>query len=377
MKSWLPFGRYASYTHRWHLLKRTMRISLILFVSSILLSCSSEAQIYPDINWATHQNPVEAGWGDADSRTFTRYIIDSTYITGLVIIHKGQVVLEFGDLEENSYIASCRKSVLAILYGKYVENGVIDLDKSLKELKIEDHTPFLELEQSATIKDLISARSGVFLPGSNGGDFRRLAPERGSVKPGSYWLYSNWDFNLAGYIFEQETNRNIYDEIEAQLVEPLEMQDWDRSLQIKNGNLEVSKFPAYHIWLSTRDMARLGLLMLRKGKWKEKQVVPQNWVEEMITQRTSHLEAQKNAPVLKEDGLDLGYGYMWWLIENTEDSRLKNAYSAQGALGQNITVYPEIDVVLAFKTKSDYRRRNSIQTQMNVIRKAVEIYNPN
>jgi len=117
--------------------------------------------------------------------------------------------------------------------------------------------------------------------------------------------------------------------------------------------------------------------MLRKGKWKEKQVVPQNWVEEMITQRTSYLEAQKNAPILKEDGLDLGYGYMWWLIENTEDARLKNAYSAQGALGQNITVYPEIDVVLAFKTKSDYRRRNSIQTQMNVIRKAVEIYNPN
>lgn len=99
---------------------------------------------------------------------------------------------------------------MAILYGKYVENGIIDLDKSLRDLKIEDHTPFLEIEQSATIKDLISARSGVLLSGSNGGDFRRLAPERGSVKPGSYWLYSNWGFNVAGYIFEQETNRNIY-----------------------------------------------------------------------------------------------------------------------------------------------------------------------
>ena len=202
-----------------------MRITFILFVSSILLSCSGKSQIYPDINWTTHQNPVEAGWSDSDRSAFTRYIIDSTYITGLVIIHEGQVVLEFGDLKENSYIASCRKSVLAMLYGKYVENGVIDLDKSLRELKIEDHSPFLEIEQSATIKDLISARSGVFLPGSNGGDLRSLAPERGSVQPGSYWLYSNWDFNLAGYVFEQETKRNIYDEIETQLVEPLGMQD--------------------------------------------------------------------------------------------------------------------------------------------------------
>ena len=128
------------------------------------------------------------------------------------------------------------------------------------------------------------------------------------------------------------------------------------------------------MWFSTRDMARLGLLLLRKGKWQDKQVIPEAWVNEMITQRTSYKEAQKNAPPLKEDGLDLGYGYMWWLIENTNDPKLKNAYSAQGALGQTITVYPEIDVVLAYKTKSDYRRRNSIQTQMKVIRKTAEIY---
>ncbi len=354
-----------------------MRIAFILLISITLLSCSGEAQIYPDINWATHQNPVEAGWSDSDRQAFTRYVIDSTYITGLLIIHKGEIVLEFGDLEENSYIASCRKSVLAMLYGKYVKSGQINLNKTLIELNIEDHSPLLKIEQSATIKDVISARSGVFLPGSNGGDFRRLAPERGSVKPGSYWLYNNWDFNVAGYLFEQETNQNIYDEIEVQLVTPLQMQDWNRALQLKNGNLEVSKFPAYHMWFSTRDMARIGLLMLRNGKWREKQVVPEAWVKEMITQRTSYQEAQKNAPILKEDGLDLGYGYLWWLIENTEDNRLKNAYSAQGALGQNITIYPEIDVVLAFKTKSDYRRRNSIQTQMTLIRKAVEIYNPN
>ncbi|WMN08071.1 hypothetical protein QYS48_29930 [Marivirga arenosa] len=178
-------------------------------------------------------------------------------------------------------------------------------------------------------------------------------------------------------MFEQQTKKNIYDEIEEQLVQPLQMQDWNRSIQLKNGNLEVSKFPAYHMWFSTRDMARIGLLMLRKGKWKDTQVIPEEWVEEIVTQRTSYQEAQKNAPILKEDGLDLGYGYMWWLIENTDDNKLKNAYSAQGALGQNITVYPEIDVVLAFKTKSDYGRRNSIQTQMKLIRKAVEIYSPN
>lgn len=353
-----------------------MKITIILLVSSLLLSCTSEAQIYPGENWSSNENPSIAGWGDTARSIFTRYVVDSTNITGLVIIHKGEVVLEYGDIEENSYIASCRKSVLAMLFGKYVENGTIDLDKTLGELDINDVSELFPIERKAKLKDLISARSGVYLSGSNGGDFRRYAPERGSVNPGTHWLYNNWDFNVAGHIFEQETNSTIYDEIESQLAIPLQMQDWDKSLQTKNGNFEVSKFPAYHMWFSTRDMARIGLLMMRKGKWNEKQVIPEKWINELTKQRTSYLEAQKSVPVLKEDGLDLGYGYMWWLVENTNDYRLKNAYSAQGALGQNITIYPEIDVVLAFKTKSDYRRRNSIQTQMKVMKKAIEIYNP-
>lgn len=349
-----------------------------LFVAfTLFISCSSEAQVYPEANWSVNENPTRAGWSDSDRRAFTRYIIDSTNITGLVIVHKGEIVLEYGDIAENSYIASCRKSVLAMLFGKYVENGTIALDKTLEALNINDNSKLLPIEKQATIKDIISAKSGVYLRGSNGGDLRRFAPKRGSVKPGTHWLYNNWDFNVAGYIFEQETNNNIYDAVESQLALPLKMQDWDKSLQRKTGNLEVSKFPAYHMWFSTRDMARLGLLMLRKGKWKDQQIIPEFWVNEIIKQRTSYLEAQKSAPLLKEDGLDLGYGYMWWLVENTDDFRLQNAYSAQGALGQNITIYPNIDVVLAFKTKSDYRRRNSIQTQMKVMRKAVQIYNPN
>lgn len=354
-----------------------MKITTLLLIASLLLSCYGKAQIYPEKSWSSNENPSITGWGDTERVLFNRYLIDSTKITGLVIIHKGQIVLEYGDIKENSYIASCRKSILAMLFGKYVENGTIDLDKTLEQLDLNDVSKLLPVEKKAKIKDIISARSGIYLNGSNGGDFRRYAPDRGSITPGTRWLYSNWDFNVAGHIFEQETNNTIYNEIESQLSIPLQMEDWDKTLQTKNGNLKVSKFPAYHMWFSTRDMARMGLLMLREGKWKGKQVVPQNWVNEMVTQRTSYLEAQKSVPLLKEDGIDLGYGYMWWLIENTNDYRLKNAYSAQGALGQNITVYPEIDAVLAFKTKSDNRRRNSIQTQMKIMKKAIEIYNPN
>lgn len=353
-----------------------MKITVTFLITLLLIGCKSDAQIYPDTQWSRNETPELSGWNDEDRRDFNRFIINETNITGLVIVHKGEIVLEYGDIEENSYIASCRKSVLAMLFGKYVENGALDLNKTLEELNINDVKELLPIEKKAKIKDLISARSGVYLSGSNGGDFRRFAPKRGSVEPGNHWLYNNWDFNAAGYIFEQEAKTNIYDELESQLAIPLKMQDWDKSLQTKNGDFTVSKFPAYHMWFSTRDMARIGLLMLRKGKWQEQQIIPESWVNEIIKQRTSFSEAQKSVPLLKEDGLDLGYGYMWWLIENTKDYKLKKAYSAQGAIGQGISVYPEIDVVLAYKTKSDYRRRNSIQTQMEIIKRAIDIYNP-
>ncbi len=351
-----------------------MKVSCILLLCFLLLNCKGEAQVFPEKNWSVNPTPEADGWGPTARSIFTRYVIDSTNVTGLLLIHKGKIVLEYGDVRENSYIASCRKSVLAMLYGHYVERNKLDLNKTLADLEIEDVNALLPIEKKATIRDVLSARSGIYLRGANGGDFRQFAPERGSVDPGSYWLYNNWDFNLAGHIFEQETGKNIYDEVERQLAIPLQMQDWDRSLQMKSGDTTVSRFPAYHMWFSTRDMARMGLLMLHKGRWKDKQLIPQHWINDMLTQRTSYHEAQKNVPVLKEDGLDLGYGYMWWLLENTGEPNLKGAYSAQGALGQNITVFPAIDAVLVFKTKSDYRRGNSIQTQMTLIKKAAEIY---
>ena len=53
----------------------------------------------------------------------------------------------------------------------------------------------------------------------------------------------------------------------TQLAMPLQFEDWDRRVQKKAGDLTVSQYPAYPIWVSTRDMARIGYLMLREGEW--------------------------------------------------------------------------------------------------------------
>jgi len=169
-------------------------------------------------------------------------------------------------------------------------------------------------------------------------------------------LYNNWDFNAAGAVFERVTGSNIYDELEQQLAVPLEFEDWDREAQRKSGNLSVSVNPAYHIWLSTRDMARVGYLMLREGSWNGRQVLSRDWVRR-ITGVVTPLE-EMNPPRRREGYF--GYGYMWWVWDGPRAvGPFEGAYTGRGAIGQWITVFPALDLVVAHKTNSVYGRTTS------------------
>jgi CubicO group peptidase (beta-lactamase class C family) len=328
-----------------------------------LLAVPAAAQVrndpvYPGATWeSVARADLEAyGWDGAALRRTRDFIRDSAYTTGLVVVDRGRVVFTYGDVEELSYLASARKSILAMLYGKWVENGTIHLDKTLADMGMDDIGGLLPIEKQARIQDLITARSGVYHPASNGGDDLASAPARGSQQPGAYQLYNNWDFNAAGAAFEHETARDIYDELGEQLAGPLQFEDWDRGTQQKSGDLSVSVNPAYHMWLSTRDMARVGYLMLREGNWNGRQLISPEWVRR-ISSVVTPLEEMH--PVSRRDGY-FGYGTMWWVWDGPRAvGPFEGAYTARGAIGQWITVLPAVDLVIAHKTNSVYGRTTS------------------
>jgi CubicO group peptidase (beta-lactamase class C family) len=147
------------------------------------------------------------------------------------------------------------------------------------------------------------------------------------------------------------------------LARPLYLEDWDKTIQQKATDSSKSIYPAYPMWFSTRDMARIGYLMLRNGKWKDKQITPGKWVQTITTPFTTTKEMKEfKAPYFK-DGAYMryfGYGYLWW-VWNAPDNigAFKGAYTAQGNFGQYITVLPALDLVIAHKTKASYERYTS------------------
>lgn len=354
------------------------KLKLIILIILLLLSKHLNAQsqnvtdyVYPASCWKQIEKPDTIGWNIEKLIELEQYVINKTNITGLVIVNKGKMLFGFGDIKELSYIASCRKSVLSILYGPYVESGKINLEETLGELRIDDYKPLLEIEKKAKVKDLLMARSGVFLPSTETGT-NNNAPQRGSKEPGSFYLYNNWDFNVAGYIFEMKSAKNIYDAMEEMLAVPLKMEDWDRSIQKKEifADYLYSKYPEYHMWLSTRDMARIGYLMLRKGRWDGKQLIPKSWIEKITSMVTPVEEMRENDPGLKNKSWwKWGYGYLWRIWDKNEKIKpeLEGAYTATGSWGQYITVIPSLDIVIAVKTKNAYQRSTNYESYLNMI----------
>ena len=310
---------------------------------------AQDAPVFPAAEWERIADPATAGFSRAGLERVRAYTEEQNTTAAMAIVG-GSVLWEYGDIERVSYLASVRKSVLAMLYGNHVADGSIDLDKTLEEMDMDDIGGLTPGERQATVRHLIMASSGVYHPASNPGDSLDAAPPRGSQAPGTYFLYSNWDFNAAGEAFEKATGRDLFDALQTDLAEPLGMLDFDRSRHRKGGDMERSVYPSYHMHLSTRDMARIGYLMLREGSWDGVQVIPRDWARQIVSVVTP-VEKMNPAPVRNGP---FGYGYMWWVWDG-EASRgaFAGAYSARGAYGQYITVVPAIDMVVAHKTVPD------------------------
>ena len=171
------------------------------------------------------------------------------------------------------------------------------------------------------------------------------------MRHGTYFLYNNWDFNALGAILERETGRSIYELFSTTSRRPSGCRTGRRTgahADTVRNDTGLSAFPAQHFVLSTRDMARLGYLMLRQGRWNGRQVIPKEWVERSTRLVTPASEVARTSPFIP----GLGYGYLWWVFDPADHkgTALDGAYTASGAFGQYITVMPRLDMVVAHKT---------------------------
>ncbi len=258
--------------------------------------------------------------------------------TAFLVLDRDRVVLEHGTMTAPSYLASARKSILSVLYGPAVAAGTIRLDATLDELGIDDTGGLLPQERRATVRDLLTSRSGVYHPPATVAGPEQSAPARGSQPPGALFHYNNWDFNALGTIFQRCTGRSVFDALAEDLAGPLDFDDFEPGRQRLLGRPEVSEHLAHHFFLSARDLGRLGAMLLQDGRWNGRQVVPASWVAE-----STSIQVDRGA------GVQLDYGYCWWL------PRLlgRGSFLAIGNFGQYLLCVPPGLVIVHLRAVPD------------------------
>jgi CubicO group peptidase (beta-lactamase class C family) len=303
----------------------------------------------PGAEW-TRVRPESVGYA-SERLEALRAWLKTQQTKAMVVAIAGRVIFEYGDVAHASKVASIRKSILGMLYGKYVASGAINLGRTVQELGLQEAEPFLPIETHATVEALLTARSGIYLRSGND-QLDAVAPKRGSEAPGTRHQYNNWDFNAAGTAFEKMTGRDIYGALETDLARPLAMQDFQRAAQGKVPS-PGSVHPEYVMRLSTRDLARLGVLMLRGGAWRGTQVLPVGWSRYLTTLVTPFDRIHPTGLSIRGRFDRWGYGVMWWVWEEplapggASMGPLQGAYTAMGAGGQYVTVLPDRGMVIA------------------------------
>ena len=316
---------------------------------------------YPAKYWPKAQAPEQLGWSSeklAAARKYSKQLDTAA----VMIVDNGVVVDAWGDITKNFQCHSMRKSLMSAIIGIHVDQGNLDLSKTIEELVIDDYPPALTAqEKQATVGDLIKARSGIYHAalGESPG-MKAMRPKRHSHAPGTFWYYNNWDFNALGTIFEQETGTKIFEEFDRQFAKPLQMEDFKvsncRYLSSDNyGEFLTSKHRYYLFRVSARDLARFGLLFLSDGRWHDRHVVSSAWVSESTA---SHSDIAS----------DKGYGYMWWTGTReglfTSVKVKDHSYYAAGWGGHKIFVLPYRNLVIVHRVNTDWKGKMVSDSQI-------------
>lgn len=286
-------------------------------------------------------------------------------IQSVMVIQHGKVRYEKwlngGEAAKPHVLNSVSKTFTSAAVGLAIEEGLLSLDDRLVSF-FSDELPVLPSEnlKKVTIHNLLTMNCGHDSePRRNGEDswVKTFLSWPVEHEPGSYYCYNSMGTYILSAIVQKVTGQKVVDYLQTRLFDPLgiDAPHWDESPQGINCG-------GWGLYLKTEDLGKMGQLLLQKGKWKGKQVLPKWYVTEAIKAQVPCQPAGIRADRVAESGLTKensdwvqGYGYQVWRCRH-------NAFRADGAGGQYIIVIPEKDAVVI--NTADLR---DMQAELNLV----------
>jgi CubicO group peptidase (beta-lactamase class C family) len=270
-----------------------------------------------------------------------------------IILRNGYIVAEWGDTRRLDMTFSVAKSYLSTVAGIAFDRGLIkDLDEPVGRTVRDGgfdapHNAKITWRMHLT---QTSEWEGTLWDKPDVAD-RRRGRDRALNEPGTFWEYNDVRVNRLALSLLRLFRQPLPEVLEREIMDPIGASDTWVWHGYRNSFVEMDGQRMQSVsgggqwgggvWATTRDHARFGYLMLRRGNWSGKQLVSERWIE----QATSPTPLR---PV---------YGFMWWL--NTDGQQFaaasRRSYFALGAGGNAIWIDPEHDLVVVTRWLSGNR----------------------
>ena len=356
------------------------KLFLCFCLQSVLLVLHSQAFYYPDSVWQTkkpselkmnaqlldsavsfavhNDSKTDYNLRIADYKAFgnePNYRIlgpmkDRGKPAGL-IIRNGYIVAQWGDVKRVDMTFSVAKSYLSTMAGLAVDNRLIkNVDDRVSEY-VTDETYEGDHNSKITWRHLLTQSSdwsGCLFDICDWAD--RPLPKEGGIdewknrtlyEPGTHFKYNDVRVNLLAYSLLQVWRKPLPVVLKEKIMDPIgasttwRWYGYDNSFVNIDGVMVQSVSGGGHfgggLFINTLDHARYGLLFLRKGRWKNQQLISEGWIQ----------------AARQPSGANKSYGFMWWLNEENRYKEVpKNIYLAEGFGGNFIVIDNEHDLVM-------------------------------
>jgi CubicO group peptidase (beta-lactamase class C family) len=299
---------------------------------------------------------------------------------GIVVIRHGALVYEHyfagGDLRWGPSLGrvphdadtlhdlrSVTKSVVGLLVGVALDRGLLkDVNSPVFSLLPEYQDLSTPGKNLITLRTLLSMSSGLDWPelavsyndptnierrmNFTPDPYRFVLEQPLAAEPGKVWNYNSGGVELIGDILTKVSGQPLDKFAKEALFDPLGITRWE---WWHNGNLSA----AWGLRLRPRDMAKIGQLVLDRGKWGGRQIVSAAWIDQMTAPQIPDW-------TMAASGGHYSYGYLWWLGRSAIDGREIDWADAVGYGGQRVFVVPSEDMVVV--VTAGFFRNGALQT---------------
>ena len=249
------------------------------------------------------------------------------------------------------------KSITGMAIGMLIEEEKLKLDENIYDIFPDHINAFSKIFRPViTVENLLTMTSGVTFNESgivSGNDWLgSFLNASVNVKPGTEFQYNSLNTYVLSAIVTKRTGETLTEYLTPRLFGPLGITKYYWETCPKG----ITK-GGWGLFLCAEDMAKLGQLYLQRGKWNGQQLVSEYWIE-ISTAR--HLKTQNDT---------YGYGYQLWMEQRP------GSFEYNGMLGQNVIIYPDMDMVLVTNAGNKEMFQDCIM--LNIIRKYFPVnYHP-